>query len=186
MARPSAQEVRGHRSPGLSTATGGTCGRDFGGNSGPGLHFLTRRAMALWYSLRRSLSLNSPSRARTCDLAVNSRSLYQLSYRGIHPKSKAAKHTLAATTAVSVKNQISISLSRFIWGCRYRKIAGRTQSRPRGRRIGISAYCHRGFRLQERGLQGWPSAVIVSFSRLCVRPEKNRPCDGQKHAHPVK
>src|SRR5512137_210696 len=26
---------------------------------------------------------NSPSRARTCDLAVNSRSLYLLSYRGI-------------------------------------------------------------------------------------------------------
>ncbi len=32
---------------------------------------------------------NSPSRARTYNLAVNSRSLYQLSYRGITPKSKA-------------------------------------------------------------------------------------------------
>jgi hypothetical protein len=84
---------------------------------------LERRVTAPALSVRRSLSLNSPSRARTCDLAVNSRSLYQLSYRGIRPKSEAAKHRLAVTTAVSVKNQISISLSRFIWGCRYRKIA---------------------------------------------------------------
>ena len=31
----------------------------------------------------RDRSLTSPSRTRTCDLAVNSRSLYQLSYRGL-------------------------------------------------------------------------------------------------------
>ena len=39
---------------------------------------------------------NSPSRARTYDLAVNSRPLYQLSYRGIHPKARLAKHMLRA------------------------------------------------------------------------------------------
>jgi hypothetical protein len=37
----------------------------------------------------RTPSLNSPSRARTYDLAVNSRSLYLLSYRGTKPKSTA-------------------------------------------------------------------------------------------------
>jgi hypothetical protein len=37
---------------------------------------------------------NSPSRTRTYDLAVNSRSLYQLSYRGIIPKKAKSSSSL--------------------------------------------------------------------------------------------
>ena len=101
-----------------------------------------RRVTARSRSLRPSLSLNSPSRARTCDLAVNSRSLYQLSYRGRTPEGEAAKRMLIASTAVSVRNQIPITLSRFIWGCRYRKITPRDgRGRVHGLKWAVCVFC---------------------------------------------
>ncbi len=47
-----------------------------------------------------TLSRNSPSRARTYDLAVNSRSLYLLSYRGKKPKSTAGGSEPAAASII--------------------------------------------------------------------------------------
>jgi hypothetical protein len=36
-----------------------------------------------WESVRNSVKIGSPGRTRTCDQPVNSRLLYQLSYRGM-------------------------------------------------------------------------------------------------------
>jgi hypothetical protein len=69
-----------------------------GGTRSKGRRHFTRGPATRLRSSRHSLSLNSPSRARTCDLAVNSRSLYLLSYRGIYPKAKPALVLRASAT----------------------------------------------------------------------------------------
>jgi hypothetical protein len=97
-------------------------------------------------ALRAHHRFNSPSRARTCDLAVNSRSLYQLSYRGIYPKA-GPSCALRTSVIVSVKvNQISTTLSRFIWGCRYRKTSQRwTETGPGIKLGGLRILCRVSF-----------------------------------------
>ena len=86
--------VQWFRLLGLRITSGGCASAIAKGNSPESRADPARRPTTLSHELQRSLSPNSPSRARTCDLAVNSRSLYQLSYRGIHPKAKVTKRVL--------------------------------------------------------------------------------------------
>ena len=86
--------VQWFRLLGLRITSGGCASAIAKGNSPESRADPARRPTTLSHELQRSLSPNSPSRARTCDLAVNSRSLYQLSYRGIRPKAKVTKRVL--------------------------------------------------------------------------------------------
>ena len=121
----------------------------FGGKSASGPTRVRTRRQAAPSKLppRIRHRFNSPSRARTYDLAVNSRSLYLLSYRGIHPKVRPSIGTHSHT------NQYRQSLTGFPLPCQDLSVVADTekprrdgQGRAHGLKWVVCVFCAKSVR----------------------------------------